>query len=73
MALNSYRLMCMESTVKDFPSEFLHQNTGEDLQQEIASRFPRKTGCPYFAAARVQQAFITKKTQRARLAWRNYT
>ena len=42
MALNSYRLMCMESTVKGFPSEFLHQTLAKTFNKRLLRTFRRK-------------------------------
>ena len=72
MALNSYGLMCVASSGKDFSSEFLHQTLAKTFSIWLLCN-SAETRLSYFIAAWVQEAFTAKKPQRTRLAWRSYT
>ena len=60
-----------EGDGEGFPIRIPASNTGKDLQQEIASQIPQRTGCHISLQHGLNKLSLRKKTQRARLAWRS--
>ena len=62
-ALNSYRLMCVTSTVKDFSSEFLHQTVAKTFSRWLLCRFRRSPVLVFHCSISPKSSCCTKASK----------
>ena len=62
-ALNSYRLMCVTSAVKDFSSEFLHQTRAKTFSRWLLCRFHRSPVLVFHCSMSPKSSCCTKASE----------
>ena len=62
-ALNSYRLMCVTSSAKDFSSEFLHQTQEKTFSRWLPCRFRRSLVLVFHCSMSPRSSYCTKASK----------